>query len=1383
MTNSSGRLTQVDSFDESGTLVVRRKLSYEGLGGRLGHDASTFGMWDAREGIESGDPELITCYTYTTLGLLDSMIYPTAYSGTTCSAPSADVARLNYHYSYGFLQNVNDLRRSGGVLPGSPSTWKLVMATTYNEAGGMNKLTYANGVVQTVTPDVMMRPLTITATKGSTTFLDTGSFAYDGVGNISSIGRTGGSSVKDAFTYDLVGRLTTADVYNKNDNSVNANGQTHERHDWTYDDFGNLTWKDQDPNSVGPAHQFFVDTPTNRILTSSGVSFRYDQRGNLNLDDSHSYLFDERNRLLAARMGQSYPVGEYAYDAGGMRVLKEDPSTGRRTFYVRDGGGNVLSEFTPSGAGFSQGFWQKDYYYALGHVIGQAEEAPPKPVEGLWSQLSATTPAVATLHWTANRESNLSGYIVYRKDPAVGSSWLNVGNVGVPSNPSWTETGSIPSGLRFYRVAAVNAAGESATSRGLRVEPGTSIPAPPTIPITQATLTSVTLRWTRSADDIDALASEPAKNFVGYNVYRNPSPPPLGTGDPLNPVPLRQPVFRDLAVDPNTVYVYTIQSVGSSGGQSAGVQSLGVGTYDRVPPAIPLNVKAAGGPQVGEITILWSPNSEQELAGYHLYRLDLVGGVLVWTLLPATIAKTATSVPVTGIAEGVTTTYALSAYDTSNNESARSESVSAVTRTATPAPPMMLTGQSLVGWWGTSGLVTYGGAGGDASGYWGFRVYKKEQSLPPDQWELIFSDPISHNPGDPSEGIPPSDHFAGTFTDQWIDSCHVTQFLVSGISMNGSQTVDSGVMKIPRALVPETPGVTATQQGQTVTVTFTPRGFVGCDSSGNGFTVTSWTLVEKQTTQAGRNEYPIAGTSYSRTAPPGAQVWAYALKADVKDVLTGETVTSFLGQDVCVTSSGIIGPDDSSCDDLDGSRSVPPPLVPPLPGGTANSGGPSRMEDGTWQWNDMKQDIVRHRFNASLKIPLVEDAAPAQAETRVAVAREVTPYMEAMRLPGSRSLVTAAAEPSIILAGEFKMETRPGSPAVGRRPEDGWWGLPEDDSRVGSSDIDAGGLNLIAMLVTGASPKTFSWQFFNWDHLGSVRVVTDVNGALVAESKFLPYGEEISLPTSATTDNTHRFTGHERDGESGRDYSFARYLSSDGRFLSPDERIVPPTMGRAVAWNRYTYTLDDPILYVDPDGRNPLLIAAGAIAAFVGGTIVVVEAYHAAKDLLSSAKNIEAQDSLYAKTVKACAEGGDCRSDIAMNAVNRGYIAREVALANGISLFKTAVGEARPPIPESNLPETEVIVTQFLDHAADVVLDLFDLFGLMARPGGDSANTAHGAASGAAKSAQGHYFHEGNASDRKVSRGGALYSKLTSDQAGYISQNQRPGRYFVQPVN
>jgi RHS repeat-associated protein len=75
-----------------------------------------------------------------------------------------------------------------------------------------------------------------------------------------------------------------------------------------------------------------------------------------------------------------------------------------------------------------------------------------------------------------------------------------------------------------------------------------------------------------------------------------------------------------------------------------------------------------------------------------------------------------------------------------------------------------------------------------------------------------------------------------------------------------------------------------------------------------------------------------------------------------------------------------------------------------------------------------------------------------------------------------------------------------------------------------------------------------------------------------------------------------RYTGKERDTESGLDYMTARfYASTMGRFTSPDPlmfnelRLVNPQR-----WNMYSYAVNNPLSFTDPDGRDAIAVNFGA---------------------------------------------------------------------------------------------------------------------------------------------------------------------------------------------
>jgi len=114
---------------------------------------------------------------------------------------------------------------------------------------------------------------------------------------------------------------------------------------------------------------------------------------------------------------------------------------------------------------------------------------------------------------------------------------------------------------------------------------------------------------------------------------------------------------------------------------------------------------------------------------------------------------------------------------------------------------------------------------------------------------------------------------------------------------------------------------------------------------------------------------------------------------------------------------------------------------------------------------------------------------------------------------------------------------------------------------------------------------TVHYYFSN--HLGSHTMVTSATGSCEQDVDYFPYGGEITdhCPNVA---QHYKFTGKERDTESGLDNFEARYFASTmGRFLTPDAMLVT---GRHLInpqkWNRYAYVHNNPLAFVDPDGLD-----------------------------------------------------------------------------------------------------------------------------------------------------------------------------------------------------
>jgi RHS repeat-associated protein len=115
--------------------------------------------------------------------------------------------------------------------------------------------------------------------------------------------------------------------------------------------------------------------------------------------------------------------------------------------------------------------------------------------------------------------------------------------------------------------------------------------------------------------------------------------------------------------------------------------------------------------------------------------------------------------------------------------------------------------------------------------------------------------------------------------------------------------------------------------------------------------------------------------------------------------------------------------------------------------------------------------------------------------------------------------------------------------------------------------------------------------------------MTDGSANQTWSATYLPFGQEWN-PQS--TPNHYKFTGKQRDAESGLDEFGARYYSSSmGRWATPDWAAKPTAVpyamfGNPQSLNLYSYVGNNPLMHADPDGHCwPAQSCYQAIANFV----------------------------------------------------------------------------------------------------------------------------------------------------------------------------------------
>lgn len=119
-------------------------------------------------------------------------------------------------------------------------------------------------------------------------------------------------------------------------------------------------------------------------------------------------------------------------------------------------------------------------------------------------------------------------------------------------------------------------------------------------------------------------------------------------------------------------------------------------------------------------------------------------------------------------------------------------------------------------------------------------------------------------------------------------------------------------------------------------------------------------------------------------------------------------------------------------------------------------------------------------------------------------------------------------------------------------------------------------------LITQANGITSTRYFLHNNHLGSVAVTTDSEGAVKQSSVYLPYGAAANLQDSDL--QPYSFSAKELDG-SGLYYFEARFYDPlTARFISPDPLFaaeIEKCVGSMVECNLYQYTGNNPVNFVD----------------------------------------------------------------------------------------------------------------------------------------------------------------------------------------------------------
>lgn len=124
-------------------------------------------------------------------------------------------------------------------------------------------------------------------------------------------------------------------------------------------------------------------------------------------------------------------------------------------------------------------------------------------------------------------------------------------------------------------------------------------------------------------------------------------------------------------------------------------------------------------------------------------------------------------------------------------------------------------------------------------------------------------------------------------------------------------------------------------------------------------------------------------------------------------------------------------------------------------------------------------------------------------------------------------------------------------------------------------------LPLLMLALGGAHAQPGKVTYVYTDPQGTPLAEADANGNITATFDYRPYGNQaLGDPPIGPG-----YTGHVNDPDTGFVYMQARYYDAvAGRFISVDPEA--PVAANVFNFNRYSYTNNNPVVNIDPDGRE-----------------------------------------------------------------------------------------------------------------------------------------------------------------------------------------------------
>ena len=323
---------------------------------------------------------------------------------------------------------------------------------------------------------------------------------------------------------------------------------------------------------------------------------------------------------------------------------------------------------------------QTTYYYKVSafNATGTSDESPvaeaqtllepvvpPIPPENLtYSDLFSKS---VRLSWSDMSEDEEG----FRLERSQSSEFNLVDAITLdPDMTTYQDINLLPSTDYYYRIVAFNAAGDSDFSYTLELrtpDDVVELPAPTSLELQEATVSSIRMRWQHHSDNEDGF-------YVEFSTDGGQTFTPAGT------TAANVTTYTHTGLDPDTTYSYRINAYrGDQISEYSNTLQVKTNAQPPLAPEAPTLLQAQT-ILADRVTLTWRDNSDNE-NGFHLERAENDDFSNSTTI---DLDADQTSYPDTNLVPATTYYYRIQAYNTSGN-SAFADPISVTTETQ-PAP-------------------------------------------------------------------------------------------------------------------------------------------------------------------------------------------------------------------------------------------------------------------------------------------------------------------------------------------------------------------------------------------------------------------------------------------------------------------------------------------------------------------------------------------------------------------------------------------------------------------------------------------------------------------------------------------------------------------------